>query len=108
MFPFEDSLRELAKGVSANDPTTHAQQRAAIEADLEPVVRRALSHGAGHPALVNWVRRALPRVTGGAAAARPADYAGPLARLLCRTLVERTRPVSYAASPAGWETVAGS
>jgi hypothetical protein len=70
MFPFEDSLRELSQGASVNDPATQARQRAAIEADLEPVVRRALSHGAGHPALVSWVRRALPRLTGGAACAR--------------------------------------
>jgi hypothetical protein len=87
--------------------TPPQQMRAALEASLIPLVRRALRSGAGMPQLVQWVQTTLPQVHNGQDRTRPLDpdlAAPPLARLLCATLLRQrsTRPTAGAA-----ETVVG-
>ena len=107
MTTFEDRLSDLARGVQGANIKELAQRRAALEADLETMVRVALRDGTGAPGLLNWVRGALPKLTGtsfGPAAERAAPA---LARLLCRALVNQYREPQSAVAQGERPTVVG-
>jgi hypothetical protein len=109
MARIEDSLRALAQGVRWTDAKEMAQRRASLEADLETMVRCALRTGTGTPALVRWVQTTLPALTGEPLGGKTEERAAPaLARLLCRTLINRYRPPHTEVARAGRETVVDS
>ncbi len=108
MAPIEESLYALATGMRGADLNDLAHRRAALEADLETLVRCALRNGTGSPGLVRWVRGALPKVAGTSLGGQGQERAAPiLARLLCRTLVNQYRRPQSEGTPASWETVRG-
>ena len=65
MMRIEESLADLARGIRGGDVKDLARRRAALEGDLEPMVRCALRDGTGSAVLVRWVRDTLTSVTGG-------------------------------------------
>lgn len=90
MYAIGDTLRAVAQGTDGPGAEELARRRAALEADLETMVRCVLRSGTGSPGLVRWVRGALPDGAGRGDAG--AQRAAPvLARLLCRTLVNQFR-----------------
>jgi hypothetical protein len=100
-----DNLRALSDRMQQNDSTAQ-QLRDELEGSLVPIIRRALRGGKGLPQLVSWVRRHLPTISAGRG--RPDDVEGAvpsLARLLCDTLLLRTRP--QPAMQAACDTVWG-
>ena len=82
------------------------RRREALEATLLPMVRCALRTGRGHPRLLQWVQRALPAVTGLGAAVDADRAAGPVARLVCKNLLEQVR--THPSKAAGLETLVGA
>jgi hypothetical protein len=103
----EQAIEALADRVGCR-PGTPAERQRALEELLVPLVRCALRTGRGHPRLLGWVRRTLPAVPGPHQAGLPVDpdvTAAPLARLLCRTLLQHL-PARAGPAPA-LETVAG-
>ena len=107
MVPIGETLTALAQGIPCADAQALAQRRAALEADLETLVRCALRNGTGSPGLVRWVNRTLPNVTGTRPGDRERERAAPvLARLLCRGMVNHYRAPRPGAAPAGLDTVA--
>jgi hypothetical protein len=93
MSAIEKTLGALAGPPRDTDARELAHRRAALEADLETMVRCALRNGTGLPRLVRWVRGALPGVSAASPGEPAAQRAAPvLARLLCRTLIGHFRP----------------
>jgi hypothetical protein len=101
MTPTHDPLRALAARWQAINPDSGPRTRAELEANLLPLVRRALRGGPALPALVGWVRRALP--PGELTPAGVEQEAPRLTRLLCAQLLGQCRP----APAAALETIAG-
>jgi hypothetical protein len=92
MKSIEDSLNALSDASGRTDPQELARRRAALESDLETMVRCALRNGTGLPGLVRWVRGALPGVSKARTGDPAAQQAAPvLARMLCRTLINNHR-----------------
>jgi hypothetical protein len=103
----EQAVQALADRVGCR-PGTTAERQQSLEESLVPLVRCALRTGRGHPRLLGWLRRTLPSVPGPHQAGMPVDpevTAAPVARLLCRSLLQRL-PTSADRAPA-LETVAG-
>jgi hypothetical protein len=108
MAALEDALCALAQGIRTGNAKELAHRRAALEADLEPMVRCALRTGTGLPGLVSWVRGALPSVTGGNVGGPAAERAAPvLARLLCRALINQHRDPRHEMASAVRPTLVG-
>jgi hypothetical protein len=95
MTPTQDPLRALAARWQAVNPDTTPRTRAELEANLLPLVRRALRGGPALPDLVGWVRRAL---SNGELTAPGIEREAPrLTRLLCAQLLGLFRTVPTAA-----------
>jgi hypothetical protein len=108
MTPIRDTLNALARGIREGDAPELARRRAALEANLETMVRCALRNGSGAPGLVRWVRGTMPHVMGASIGEPGAERAAPvLARLLCRALVNEVRHLPTGVAMAGRDTVFG-
>lgn len=82
MYSMSDTLQNLARQMGEGD----ASSRAELEAKLVPLLRLVLKTGRGHPALLQWVRLALPVVAPASHLGGPIDAewtALHLARRLC-------------------------
>jgi hypothetical protein len=97
----EQATHELADRVGCPEGPAD-RRREALESTLLPMVRCALRTGRGHPRLLRWVRQALP--PGGPVDADRA--AGPVARAVCRELLEQLR--GDPGRPAALETLVGA
>ena len=92
MHPLTDTLRRLGPEVSGAGPQDLARRRAALESDLETMVRGVLRTGTGSPGLLRWVRSAVPELGRTSPGAMNVERAAPvLARLLGRALVNQFR-----------------
>jgi hypothetical protein len=108
MTPIEKTLGALAHWPHDADEKELENRRAALEADLETMVRCALRNGTGLPRLVRWVRGALPEVSAASPGEPAAQRAAPvLARLLCRTLIGQFRPPRGDPGADSFPTVVG-
>jgi len=100
MTPAHDPLRALAARWQAGNPDSGPRTPAELEANLLPLVRRALRGGPAPPALAGWVRRALPQAD--LSASRAEQEAPRLTRLLCAHLLGQARaPAAFAETVVG-------
>ena len=101
-----DGLRKLFERMRGGVPPT-GQQRAQLEANLTPLVRRVVRTGLGPPALVAWVDqvRSTMAASGVGTGLSPEQESGYIGRLLCSTLIDRAE--AHAEDAAARETVVG-